>query len=1058
MVLLASMTAASAQPATGRGSQEAPAVTAAADSVRITYAGTDHRSLGRVTGTATSEPFFGPGPAHFDKHPFSRNGATVFISLRDSRQPQVYLRTASGEIRKLTDGRNAAHPQLTPDGRSVVFDSSEPGGPDGQSQRDLWIVGTDGTGMRKLTDSPDDEQWPTVSPDGTRIAYVSDDVCACGQVYVRDLAGGEATQVTQVGRGDALDPVWNPVNDAEHRDLIAYTLDAGGDTGPRLRVTTPAGEEGPLLAGAQADWRTSAADWLPDGDGLLFLGESGYVGEGNHERAYRSAAGSSAEPQLLLDEDRNVNDPTLLTSGSDPGSGGDVLVSRTSAAAPNIATLQDVRPDGADPRDLGVTVLEEDPSALTNTDPAADPLFNPAEGYDPWTERQSYTPDGREIVVTRFEDSAAGRVERIWLTGADGSNPRPMELADREPGDWDTDPAFSPDGKYLAFTRTSPGGVGGASGPGRILVAEVATGEIVGTVEPPEGQGDASDAQPTWSSDGKLLAFTRTAVINGNGGNKHIWTAPADALGEQTDLSAKMCPGACEVIDDSPAFSPDGNSLAFNRKDGGGRVNERNGVLLAQLGGGTCQVVLPEGLRDTPNACAQDLPDTSASGPFQPRDVAWSPDASQLVLSSRRSAAPNSPEALSVLNLGSGELTRITGYMPGRQKEPAFQQSVDLALTAPGTSDTVRTGGSTSVTVTVTNNGPSPSPGTTFTVAPPAGVRLDELTTSTGQCEAETLQCDLGTLAPGASVQVTARIVGVTEGEHRVGWSVTGTVLDPNPSDNAGETVVPVEAEEPTPTPTPTPTDEPTPTPTPTPTDEPTPTPTPTPGPGEPSPTPPPPDATEAGPGVSLNAQPNPGYVGGRVTLSYTVRNRGDALATGLRLRLGLPEGVPTERLPGGCTRTACELGDLKPGASSVIRVVLAPKKALKTTVTGRLTTTGTDADRSDNTAKEPLRILQPRIVAVPDIGKPGFVTSVRGKDFPPGAPVKLRWKPGITASAAPTRPAGSGKFTAQLLILAKDQTGPRTITARGPGFSAVKTDFLVVNGSVQPPDEVARR
>ncbi|WP_235865271.1 hypothetical protein, partial [Streptomyces cacaoi] len=77
---------------------------------------------------------------------------------------------------------------------------------------------------------------------------------------------------------------------------------------------------------------------------------------------------------------------------------------------------------------------------------------------------------------------------------------------------------------------------------------------------------------------------------------------------------------------------------------------------------------------------------------------------------------------------------------------------------------------------------------------------------------------------------------------------------------------------------------------------------------------------------------------------------------------------------------------------------------------------------------------------------------------FPPGARVRLSWKPGITAAAAPTVPGADGTFIAQLLILAKDQTGPRTITARGPGFSPVTTRFLVVNGSVAPPDEVARR
>lgn len=107
--------------------------------------------------------------------------------------------------------------------------------------------------------------------------------------------------------------------------------------------------------------------------------------------------------------------------------------------------------------------------------------------------------------------------------------------------------------------------------------------------------------------------------------------------------------------------------------------------------------------------------------------------------------------------------------------------------------------------------------------------------------------------------------------------------------------------------------------------------------------------------------------------------------------------------------------------------MVLSPNAALRTTVTAVLTTTGTDADPGAHVARTPLVILQPRIVAVPPIGKPGFVTSVRGEDFPPGVPVTFTWQPGITAAAAPTVPAADGTFAGQLLILPKDETG------RGP-------------------------
>ncbi|SFY19681.1 DUF11 domain-containing protein [Streptomyces atratus] len=1010
--------------------QSAPRIAAVADenpadAGRITYAGTEHRSLGRVTDPATSAPLFGPGPAHYDQDPSARGELLVFTSLRDSLRPQVYVRDADGAVRRLTTDRDAAHPELSPDGRTVVFDSAERGS-DGVVQRELWIVGVDGSGLRRLTDTPNNETSPTFSPDGSRIAYSCDSGPGrTGLIYERAVSGGAARVISDGPPGDATEPEWNPVDDDTHRARIAYTLTTDETTGPRLRVTEGIGADRPLLAGVQADWRTRSAAWLPDGNGLLFLSPDTTCGCKDYDHVYRTTAFDGNEPGLTLGEDRAVESPTWLG----PADSGTPVVARRTTREANDVTLQDVRQDGSDPRDLGLSILDEDPEANTNTDPAKDPLFNPAEAYDPWTERQNYTPDGRRIVLTRFEGPEKQRVERIWLADADGTHEAALPLAGRGPRDWDTDPTFSPDGTKLAFTRTSPGRVDGQPGPSSILIADVATGAIAGRIVPPEGQLTGGDAQPAWSSDGTTLAFTRNHVIRGLGGIKHVWTVPVAALDQQRDLSATICPGECKKIDDSPAFSPDGSSLAFNRKDGGGRVNERAGVVVTSLTGGQCRVVLPSVQRNNPDACHQEIPDTSRTGPFQPRDVAWSPDAGRLVLSSRRALAPNSPEQLSVLDLASGTLTPFGERIGGRQKEPAFQQSVDLSLTAPPTGPSVETGSSVPVTVTVTNRGPAPSPGTVLTVDAPPGVRLEELTTPAGPCGAESPQCDLGVLPPGTSVEVTARLTGVTAGDQRIGWSVAGTVVDPNPTDNATGTTVPVQEtpEKPTPTPTPRP----------------------------PAPQPPEP---EAGPAVSVRARPSPGYVGGRVVVTYTVRNGRNALATGLRLKLGLPARIPAGPLPAGCTAGVCALPDLAPNASTVVRVVLKPDRALTTSITGTLTTTGTDANPRDNVSRKPLRILQPRIIAVPAVGKPGFVTSVRGKDFPPGAPVKLSWKPGITAAAPPTLPRRDRTFIAQLLILAKDQTGPRTITAKGPGFSPVTTSFLVVGGTIVPPDEVGRR
>ncbi|MFF5333573.1 hypothetical protein [Streptomyces sp. NPDC013181] len=1008
----------------------------AADTGRIVFAGTGHRSLGRATSQTATADLFGSGAAHFDEDAFGRGDTLVFTSLRDEVRPQVYLRDAKGDVRKLTSGMDAAHPELSVDGKTVVFDSADDTG-----QRDLWSVGVNGGDPEQLTDTSANETSPTLSPDGKRIAYASDGGPEPGtQIYARDVDGGEVTCLSDSTQGDADEPEWNPSDDTSRRDRVVYTLhvepQSDTDTGHRLRVTDRSGTARPVFGGLGKDWGTRSAAWLPDGEGLLFLSPNTDCGCSVYDHVYRiGSPGDPADPQMVLTEDREVEAPAVLGT---PSSWTTVVTRRTTKDAA-LVTLQDMRQDGSDPRDLRLDVLREDPRAKDNTsdDPAEDPLFHPADGYDPWTERQTYTPDGRQIAVTRFETDNGKRIQRIWLTDTEGRNGKALDLG-RGPDDWDTDPAFSPDGTRLAFTRSTPGADGARTS--QVLIADLGTGRVTGRIVPPSDGVQGSDAQPAWSSDGTLIAFTRNEIIRGLGGIKHVWTAPVADLKDQRDLSRTGCPGECKVIDDSPAFSPDGTSIAFNRKDRADQINQRASVVVTSPKGENCRVVLPADRRDDPAACGQKIPDVETTGPYQPRDVAWSPDASRLVLSHRRGRAPNSPEQLSQLDLETGTLTPLTAKLPGRQKEPAFQWKVNLAVTAPPTVPAVENGSSTSVTVTVTNRGPAPSPGTTFVADVPPGVRLEELTTTAGTCEPGAPSCDLGLLRPGAQVTITARLTGVTDGPWQLGWSVTGTVLDPDPTDNATGTGVRVRTAPRPPAPTPGPA---------------------TPPSFPPAPQPPavpPAPEPQAGPGVVVRAQPSPGYVGGRVVVTYTVRNGKSALATGLRLRLGLPGRIPVATLPPGCTGGVCALPDLEPGASSVLRVVLAPDRALRTRITATLTTSGTDADRDDNVSRIPLRILQPRIVSVPEVGKPGFVTSVRGKDFPPGVPVKLTWKPGITAAAAPTRPAGDGTFTAQLLIMVKDRTGPRTIIASGPGFSPVDTDFLVVTGNLVPPDEMGRR
>jgi dipeptidyl aminopeptidase/acylaminoacyl peptidase len=102
-------------------------------------------------------------------------------------------------------------PSVSPDGKLVVFSVTEPAYDEKDQASDLWIVPSDGsTQARRLTWTKAGESSVAWSPGSERIAFVTrregDDAI---QIYVLDLAGGEARRVTTLSTG-AASPVFRP--------------------------------------------------------------------------------------------------------------------------------------------------------------------------------------------------------------------------------------------------------------------------------------------------------------------------------------------------------------------------------------------------------------------------------------------------------------------------------------------------------------------------------------------------------------------------------------------------------------------------------------------------------------------------------------------------------------------------------------------------------------------------------------------------------------------------------------------------------------------------------
>jgi dipeptidyl aminopeptidase/acylaminoacyl peptidase len=109
-------------------------------------------------------------------------------------------------------------PQVSPDGKSVVYVVTELDRATDKSNSDLWLVPTVGGEPRRLTTAPGTDSHPRWSPDGTQIAFASDRG-GSPQVWLLPVAGGEARALTSLPVGIS-GPIWSP-----RGDTIAFAAD-----------------------------------------------------------------------------------------------------------------------------------------------------------------------------------------------------------------------------------------------------------------------------------------------------------------------------------------------------------------------------------------------------------------------------------------------------------------------------------------------------------------------------------------------------------------------------------------------------------------------------------------------------------------------------------------------------------------------------------------------------------------------------------------------------------------------------------------------------------------
>jgi TolB protein len=179
-------------------------------------------------------------------------------------------------------GGFAIFPDYSPDGSKIAFSGAE-----GAAVTDqIYVVGSDGSGFKALTNDASNNDYPAYSPDGSKIAFISDRT-GVEQVWEMNSDGSDPVQLTHSGITNDQLPDWSP-------DGTKIAYEQGDSPNGHIFVMNANGSNPTQLTNSSSGDDFGAA-WSPDGTQIAFVR---FYGPGDRPVMVMNADGSNQHKLL----------------------------------------------------------------------------------------------------------------------------------------------------------------------------------------------------------------------------------------------------------------------------------------------------------------------------------------------------------------------------------------------------------------------------------------------------------------------------------------------------------------------------------------------------------------------------------------------------------------------------------------------------------------------------------------------------------------------------------------------------------------------------------------